>query len=99
MYYLIDKQEKLDRVEVGMSPVSLDIECTGLDIFKDKIITVQLKIGDDIYIVDVRKVDIAQFLNSIKNIPVILHNAKFDLKFIKFNYGIEFNSIHDTMLC
>ena len=37
MYYLIDKQEKLDRVEVGMSPVSLDIECTGLDIFKDKI--------------------------------------------------------------
>ena len=99
MYYLIDEQEKLDRIEVGMSPVSLDIECTGLDIFKDKIITVQLKIGDDIYIVDVRKVDIAQFLNSIKNIPVILHNAKFDLKFIKFNYGIEFNSIHDTMLC
>lgn len=99
MYYLIDKQEELDRIGVGVHSISMDIECTGLDIFNDKIITIQVKIAEDIYIIDVRKVNITKFLQLIKDIPVVLHNAKFDLKFIKFNYYIEFSKIHDTMLC
>ena len=99
MYFLIDKQEELDRIVVGADLISMDIECTGLDIFNDKIITIQVKIAEDIYIIDVRKVNITKFLQLIKDIPVVLHNAKFDLKFIKFNYYIEFSKIHDTMLC
>ena len=39
-----------------------------------------------------------KFLNFIKNDTLIIHNAKFDMSFLKYEFGFEFPSFEDTML-
>jgi len=81
------------------SILGVDIETSGLDFLDDKMIMFQ--IGDDIdqFVLDTRVVDISAFKSILesKTITKILHNAKFDYKFIK-RQGITMEKVWDTML-
>ena len=72
------------------SILGVDTETTGLDFIDDKMIMFQ--IGDDIdqFVLDTRVISIIAFKDILesKTITKILHNAKFDYKFIK-RQGIQ----------
>lgn len=81
-----------------------DIESTGLDWFTDEILLFQIKVGEEIYIVDVRELGYDKFKELIESIyhsdcTVVFHNAKFDMKFIYYRTNILLNNIYDTMIC
>lgn len=80
-----------------------DIETTGLFWWQDSIILFQLKINDDIYLLDIRELGytplarLLEALNSNGN-RVVFHNGKFDLKFLLFRAGILLEHVYDTMV-
>lgn len=83
--------------------VGLDTETTSLDPHNGTLLLVQIGNKDTSYIFDARKVDLKNFprakafLEDSKIIK-ILHNAKFDYKYIKVHLEIELANIYDTML-
>lgn len=85
--------------------VGLDSETTGLDPLQDKLRLIQLSDGNNTLVIDVFKVGreaVSAFLRPIlesKDVVKILHNAKFDLKFIKHQLNIDVERIFDSMLC
>lgn len=78
-------------------PVVLDIETTGLDRFKDTIISAQVcEAGSDTaYYLD------KEFVSELANLtcPLVLHNFKFDFAFL-YQAGIDLRhcQVRDTML-
>src|SRR3990167_1585027 len=109
MYNFIDNNEwcleSQRELKIGGS-YALDIESQGTDQFVDRILLIQ--IGDEtgkVNIYDARKISqdvMKQYLDYFFEVAgkVILHNAKFDLKFLTHNYSIvpKINSLYDTML-
>ncbi len=81
----------------------IDTETTGLNVFKDRIRTIQIAIPNaPVYIFDNKDIglDIVPLLRQVLNNTSIkiFHNAKFDLKFLA-NMGIFIeDNIFDTML-
>ena len=73
---------------------ALDIETTGLDPFENEVLLIQVMkdTWDNVLIINAREVpnhviiDYLQALNKIAEI-IILHNAKFDIKFLMHKYG------------
>jgi len=92
--------------------VAIDLETTGLDFKKDVITTIGFAVGEkDAFVVPInhRESELSEKdLNSVKdsvrelfedkNVAKVLHNCKFDLKFLA-NWGVEvFYNIHDTQI-
>lgn len=109
MYTLIETVQQLnefitDKIQaVREFLIYADIESTGLDWFKDDIVLLQMKIDEEIFLVDVRKLG----YNNLKWLIIqinanarqcVFHNAKFDLKFIRTRTGVMLNWVYDTML-
>ena len=89
--------------------IGLDTETTELDPYYGRLRLVQLATPSGVYVVDVdafRKGDLkkSETLASLRGLlaaprPIkILHNAKFDAKFIKHTLGTELGGIFDTLL-
>lgn len=82
--------------------ISLDTETTGLDCHSDKLLLLQIKIKDEIYVINCISIPKEYIVNLIKTlfafrILTIAHNAKFDIKFL-FNFsGILLVNVHDTL--
>jgi len=86
-----------------LSVVGIDTETTGFDSHSDILILIQIATKDDVYVFDVNNTDKRMMkyvldLIDARNIEVVAHNAKFDLKFIYANYGVMFKNVFDTML-
>lgn len=80
------------------SSIALDTETEGFFNHKNRIIMLQLSDGIDVWVIDVRGKDYYKKLKSeLENKLILLQNAKFDYKFLKFE-GIELNNIYDTFL-
>lgn len=77
--------------------ISVDTETQGFDCHSKKILSLQLGDKHNQYVIDCRVVDILKFKNLLESKKVILHNAKFDYKFLK-KAGIILENIYDTML-
>jgi uracil-DNA glycosylase family 4 len=89
-------------------PIAIDIETTGLNFKKDKIQTIAISTREENYVIPCDHKDspfkdtakiwfcLRQILENPKS-RKILHNAKFDLKFL-INYGIYPVNIWDTKI-
>ena len=80
--------------------LGVDTETEGFDFTCKKLIMFQIGDKERQYVIDTRVVDISplkEVLESDKIIKV-LHNAKFDYKFIKKWAGISLEEIYDTFL-
>jgi DNA polymerase-1 len=80
--------------------IAVDTETTGLSIFENNLLLIQISDKTNNFIYDCRKLkeDIGNLKYILENEDVIkiLHNAKFDYKFLKYKYNIEMNNIYDT---
>jgi DNA polymerase I len=109
MYSFIDSDEwcleSMRELKIGGTH-ALDIETQGLDQFVDKILLIQVGFPDGkVNIYDARKISqdaMKQFLDYFFDISgkILLHNAKFDLKYINYVYGCvpKINTLYDTGL-
>lgn len=106
MLYIETAQQLKDNLHLisGSSRLGLDTETTGLDPLLSKIRLIQISSGVETLVIDVFKVGkdaVSSTLRPIlesKDILKVLHNAKFDLKFIKHHLAIDVERIVDTMM-
>ena len=79
--------------------IYLDIETTGLNVFQDKITLIQILQGNKIRLIqNFTSEKILEIKKLIEENLVVIHNAKFDLKFLKYYFNIESQNIFDTYL-
>ncbi len=98
------KQVEEALTELEKSPViGIDIEGTGLDPYTTEMLLLQIGTEEVSYIFDARELDLKAIprlkalLENPKKIK-LLHNAKFDYKFIKLQAGAKLNNVYDSML-
>jgi len=87
----------------SLTEIGLDIETSGLNVFNDRILLVQIATGKEVFTFNAGNTPdkiITYVLELIRarNLLVISHNSKFDIKFIYHNYGVLFTNVFDTML-
>jgi DNA polymerase I len=84
--------------------ISLDTETTGTDPLIDKVLLISAGNPYKQFVFNVYMLEKAGLLDPIRAVlsdtskTYILHNAKFDYKFLKRCLGIELENIYDTML-
>ncbi|MGQ0763576.1 MAG: DNA polymerase [Acidobacteriota bacterium] len=89
--------------------VGLDTETTDLDPYVSRLRLIQLATSENVFIVDLDKFSGFDLKQSDELAPLrrlitsarpikIAHNAKFDAKFIKHNFGVDIGGLFDTLL-
>ena len=79
--------------------LGVDTETEGFDFTCKKLIMFQIGDRERQYVIDTREVDISlRHVLESKDIVKVLHNAKFDYKFIKKWAGISMEEMYDTFL-
>ena len=80
--------------------LGVDTETEGMDFTCKKMIMFQIGDGNNQFIFDTRTISIEPLRDILEssNIIKILHNAKFDYKFIKKWANIELTNVYDTFL-
>ncbi len=111
-YQLITNAEELRRATdelANKQAIGLDTETTELDPYIGRLRLVQLASPDNVYVVDLNAFGDADPAKSEALAPLrqllaaprpikIAHNAKFDAKFIKYNFGVDLGGLFDTLL-
>jgi len=77
--------------------IGVDTETEGFDPHVKKILTLQLGDSDNQWVIDCRTIKIQIFKELLESKKLILHNSKFDYKFLK-THGIYIENIYDTFL-
>jgi DNA polymerase I-like protein with 3'-5' exonuclease and polymerase domains len=77
--------------------IAVDTETQGRDCHSKKILSLQLGDSENQFVIDVRSVNILHFKQLLETKTLLLHNSKFDYKFLK-KAGIQIEHIYDTML-
>lgn len=77
--------------------VSLDTETEGFDPHTKGILMLQVGNKEIQYIIDCKTIDIKPLKNVLESKIVLMHNAKFDWRFL-YHYGIDIKNIYDTFL-
>ena len=111
-YRLVTNAEELQRAVDELSAkhaIGLDTETTDLDPYTARLRLIQLAAPDGAYIVDLHHfvaedmkrneafAPLRQLLAAPRPIKIV-HNAKFDAKFIKHNLGVDIGGLFDTLL-
>ena len=111
MVELITTAEQLialsKRIQAATEPITLDTETNGLFPITDKIIgfSVSFDEADGFYIPvshrrgpNIPKELATKILQRLQEKKLVYHNARFDIEFIKANFGLEMPVYADTML-
>jgi DNA polymerase-1 len=77
--------------------VALDLETTGLDPRRDRIRLLSLAIGSGTWIIDIFSVDIEPLLEILKDKTLVVHNAMYDLLFLRRLGYVHRGRVVDTM--
>lgn len=77
--------------------ISLDTETEGFDPHTKSLLMLQLGNKDIQFIIDCKTIDIKPLKNVLESKTVLMHNAKFDWRFL-YHYGIDIKNIYDTFL-
>jgi DNA polymerase I len=89
-------------LDPGVIYLGLDTETTGVDPLIDKVLLISIGNKNVQYVIDVARM--RKHLDPFRKVfqdpekIFLLHNAKFDYKFLKQDLGIELINIHDSML-
>lgn len=81
--------------------ISLDTECTSLDVFSAKLLLLQLCLEDgSLIVIDCTKINITYLIQVLKdsNKLILGHNIKFDLEIIYLNCKELLFNTYDTMI-
>lgn len=82
--------------------LSVDTETTGINPFAHKVLLLSVGSPLNQYVFDLARLErqLPQLKKLLENpkVTCVLHNAKFDYKFLKYNLGIEMENLFDTML-
>jgi len=82
--------------------LAVDTETTGVEPLSNNILLISIGNADNQYVFDVARLEehLQPLLNILSNklITKILHNAKFDYKFIKRVLGVSTEPLFDTMI-
>jgi DNA polymerase I-like protein with 3'-5' exonuclease and polymerase domains len=82
-----------------MNPIYFDIETTGLDVFTNKVTLIQILQDNKIRLIrDITPEKITEIKLLLESNLVVGQNLKFDLKFMKYHFGIEPQNIFDTYI-
>ena len=111
-YEVISEEEALasvvERLGTTKEPVAADIETTGLNFRRDRVMSIAFSCGDQTWVVPLDHKDspfldqhvaweaVRQILKNPNNIKVF-HNAKFDVKFL-INHRVKVVNIWDTKI-
>ena len=78
--------------------ISIDTETTGLNFMIDKMLLLQIGAGDDQFIFNAKD-DLTPLIPILTSDKLkILHNVKFDYKFIRQHLNISLENVWDTYL-
>jgi DNA polymerase I-like protein with 3'-5' exonuclease and polymerase domains len=78
--------------------IGVDTETTGFDIYNSKLLLLQLGDEENQFVIDRTTIDIRVFKELLETKTIILHNAKFDLRFLYKHNIIPFGNVFDTFL-
>jgi DNA polymerase-1 len=85
-----------------MKTAAIDIETTGLNPRKDKILSIAIVTKDKEIVLDTSKFSVKQMTTMIQRLSeydvVVAHNAKFDASFIYYSYGVLLRNLYCTMI-
>lgn len=107
MKYIVEAEVLRTEIQkfYNNAPKGLDTETLGLDPHLAKLRTVQLAQPDtDTLVIDVAKIGekaVTEYIKPVlsnKDAVKILHNAKFDCKFIKKHLGLDVDTVFDSFL-
>lgn len=77
--------------------VGFDSEATGRSFRKDRLVTMQLSIGDNLLVVDCQTINVTLLKSFLESHTLVIHNALNDLPFL-YNLGIFPKSVWCTYL-
>ena len=84
------------------SLVGLDVETSGLDLFNDTWLLMQVEVNGDVFLFDTVGLsdEMARVVQALVDADVtcIGHNIKFDIKTMFINTGIKVENVFDTMI-
>jgi hypothetical protein len=111
-YEVISEEEELvslvEKLGTTKEPVASDIETTGLNFRRDRVMSIAFSCGDQTWVVPLDHKDspfldkhvaweaVRKILSNPNNIK-IFHNAKFDLKFL-INHRVKVTNVWDTKI-
>lgn len=91
-------KDLINRSLIGKKHVALDLEATGLDAHRAKILLTGIAVNKNKFFVIDSTVDITFLVKSLETRVVIGHNIKYDIKLLKTNTGILLKKVYDTMI-
>ena len=108
MIYL-ETQENFGKVmkaltDESITLCSLDLETTGLDPFFDDILLMQIKLGEEIFVFNWRKLgkDFMKYVTGLlrynDHLTFLAHNARFEAEFLAWNTGHFLENLYCTMI-
>jgi len=95
-YTILSIEESLEKLD-KLDSIGFDSETTGLECHKHKLFCIQMGNTDFQIVVDTNTVDILNYKELLEKKELLMHNAKFDLKFL-FKVGIFPNKVYDSFL-
>jgi DNA polymerase-1 len=95
-YSMATVEESLEYLE-QLEIIGFDTETRGLDPFTKELLSMQLGDQEKQYVVDCQSVDPKLYKKVLESKMLIMHNAKFDLRFLYY-YNIVPTQIFDSFL-
>ena len=102
---LVDDTTGIEEFELAVAfplVVGLDVETSGLDLFNDTWLLLQVSIGEDVYVFDVVGLsnEMPRVVQAIVNSGTLCvgHNIKFDMKCMYINTKVKVERVFDTMI-
>ncbi len=95
-YSIISVEVSLKLLQ-NLDSIGFDSETTGLECHVHKLFCIQMGNEDFQIVVDTKTINILQYKNLLESKELLMHNAKFDLKFL-FKVGIFPNKVYDSFL-